>query len=95
MDQCVMISCGDLIDSTLGVRFGLATLTAAACGQVFSDVTGVCFGGVVQSFATKLGLPEPDLTPAQRKLRYARVCTGSGRSGRSYKYVSVYTNRKN
>lgn len=44
-----MLSCGDLIDNTLGVRFGLATLTAAACGQVFSDLTGVCFGGVVQA----------------------------------------------
>lgn len=34
MDNFVMISAGDLIDSTLGVKLGLATLTAAACGQV-------------------------------------------------------------
>lgn len=29
-----MLTAGDLIDNTLGVKFGLATLTAAACGQV-------------------------------------------------------------
>ena len=34
MDNFVMLSAGDLIDNTLGVKFGLATLTAAACGQV-------------------------------------------------------------
>jgi hypothetical protein len=48
MDNLVMLSCGDLIDQSFGVKFGLATLTAAACGQVVSDVCGVCFGGVVQ-----------------------------------------------
>lgn len=37
MDNFVMISAGDLIDSTLGVKLGLATLTAAACGQVVSE----------------------------------------------------------
>lgn len=29
-----MLTAGDLIDNTFGVKFGLATLTAAACGQV-------------------------------------------------------------
>ena len=33
-----MIQAGGYIDSTLGVKFGLATLTAAAMGQVVSDV---------------------------------------------------------
>lgn len=36
MDNFVMLAAGDLIDNTLGVKFGLATLTAAACGQVVS-----------------------------------------------------------
>eukprot|EP00611_Tribonema_gayanum_P002858 TRINITY_DN12193_c0_g1_i2.p1 TRINITY_DN12193_c0_g1~~TRINITY_DN12193_c0_g1_i2.p1 ORF type:complete len:348 (+),score=132.44 TRINITY_DN12193_c0_g1_i2:132-1175(+) len=82
MDQLVMISCGDLIDNTFGVRFGLATLTAAACGQVVSDLTGVCFGGVVGGFAAKLGLPAPDLTSAQRNLkRVRRVATAGAACG--------------
>ena len=42
MDNFIMIQAGGLIDSTLGVKFGLATLTAAAMGQIFSDVRCVC-----------------------------------------------------
>lgn len=38
MDNFVMLSAGDLIDNTLGVKFGLATLTAAACGQVVRNM---------------------------------------------------------
>jgi hypothetical protein len=34
MDQTIMIQAGDLIDSTIGIRFALPTLAAAACGQV-------------------------------------------------------------
>lgn len=34
MDNIIMIQVGDLIDSSLGVTFGLATITAAAMGQV-------------------------------------------------------------
>ena len=33
---------GELIDNSLGVMFGLSTLTAAGIGQIFSDVSGVC-----------------------------------------------------
>jgi Transmembrane protein 65 len=32
MDNCVMIQAGQYIDSTIGVRLGLATMTAAAAG---------------------------------------------------------------
>ncbi|KAJ1472793.1 hypothetical protein T484DRAFT_1838987 [Baffinella frigidus] len=53
MDNMVMIFMGDLIDSTLGVTFGLSTLTAAGFGQIFSDVSGVCFGGTVEALFNK------------------------------------------
>lgn len=36
MDNFVMIQAGQYIDSTLGVTLGLATLTAAAAGTLFS-----------------------------------------------------------
>lgn len=73
-----MLTAGDLIDNTLGVKFGLATLTAAACGQVVSDVCGVCFGGTVEAFATKLGLKPPDLSLHQRGLKISRLVATSG-----------------
>ena len=63
-----MIQAGDLIDSTIGVRLGIATLTAAAMGQVFSDTAGVVFGGTVEAAAARLGFPAPNLSKAQRAL---------------------------
>ena len=68
MDNTVMIQMGDLIDNTIGITLGISTLTACAFGQVFSDVSGVMFGGTVEAAALKLGLPVPNLTPAQRAL---------------------------
>jgi len=64
-----MIQAGGYIDSTLGVRFGLATLTAAAMGQVVSDVSGVLFGSTVDNAITRAGLLKPSqMTYAQRRL---------------------------
>ncbi|GAB5355166.1 hypothetical protein AAMO2058_000182700 [Amorphochlora amoebiformis] len=68
MDNLVMIQAGDLIDNTIGVKFGLATLTAAAFGQICSDVSGIAFGGVIEAAATKLGLPVARLSAGQRRL---------------------------
>mmetsp|Transcript_16429 Transcript_16429/g.23019 ORF Transcript_16429/g.23019 Transcript_16429/m.23019 type:complete len:293 (-) Transcript_16429:41-919(-) len=68
MDNIVMIMAGDLIDNTIGVKFGLATLTAAAFGQICSDVSGIAFGGVIEATATRLGLPIPAFTSKQRLL---------------------------
>ena len=48
MDNFVMIQAGQYIDSTIGVQLGLATMTAAACGQVVSDVSGVLMGGTLE-----------------------------------------------
>lgn len=69
MDNFIMIQAGGYIDSTLGVKFGLATLTAAAMGQVVSDVSGVLFGSTMENFITRAGLLKPSsLSPAQRRL---------------------------
>ena len=66
MDNFIMITAGDYIDNTFGVVMGISTLTAAAFGQGFSDVSGVLFGGAVERFFTKLGLKSPNLSAAQR-----------------------------
>jgi len=68
VDQSVLIYAGDAIDATLGVSLGLPTLGAAACGQIFSDTSGVLFGGTIEALALKLGLPLPGLTEAQTRL---------------------------
>lgn len=78
MDNTVMIQAGDLIDSTVGVALALPTLAAAACGQVFSDMSGTIFGGTVEAAATRFGLPVAELTVAQRLLPIAKICTTAG-----------------
>lgn len=40
-DLSALHQMGDIIDNSLGVTFGLSTLTAAGIGQIFSDVSGV------------------------------------------------------
>ena len=82
MDNFVMIQAGDFIDNSIGVTLGLSTLTAAAFGQIFSDVSGVCFGSYVEILAKKLGLPPSTLTRGQMELpRVKAIATGSSVAG--------------
>jgi hypothetical protein len=68
MDQTVMIQSGNAIDLTIGVSFGLSTLTAAALGQVVSAAAAALFGGTIDSVFRSLGLPRSGLSSAQRAL---------------------------
>jgi len=72
MDNTVMIHAGNAIDLTLGVHLGLSTLSAAACGQICSDVAGISFGGVIDAAAMKLGLPSPGFNDEQRATAIVR-----------------------
>ena len=56
MDQTVMVQAGNAIDCTIGVIFGLSTLTAAAIGQVCSDASGILFGGTVERVLKYTGI---------------------------------------
>jgi hypothetical protein len=71
MDNFVMIQAGSYIDSTLGVKFGLATMTAAAMGQVVSDVSGVVFGSTIERMLSPWVKPA-NLTFAQQNLAFVR-----------------------
>lgn len=71
MDNIVMIQAGDLIDNSIGVTFGLSTLTAAGFGQCVSDVAGFTSGGIVDAAVSKLNLPVHGLSQAQLSLQQA------------------------
>jgi hypothetical protein len=68
VDQTVMLQAGNAIDCTLGVTFGLSTLTAAAFGQICSDASGVLFGGTLEQLAVYIGIPKSGISAAQRAL---------------------------
>jgi hypothetical protein len=74
MDQFVLIQAGGYIDATFGISFGLATLSAAAAGQVVSDVSGVVFGGALERFLSinTSWLRTPNITQIQRQLPICR-----------------------
>ena len=69
MEQSIMIYAGNAIDCTIGVWFGLSTLTAAAFGNMISNFVGLATGGTVERLAMSVGLPSPGLTEAQRSLK--------------------------
>ncbi|CAM9499185.1 unnamed protein product [Discosporangium mesarthrocarpum] len=73
MDNAIMIVAGEYIDFTLGVAMGISTMAAAALGNTISDVAGVGLGGFIQDLASKLGLPDPNLSRAQMQLRKTRL----------------------
>jgi hypothetical protein len=56
IDNTVLIYAGDAIDNSVGVAFGLSSLAAAAMGQIFSDTSGVLFGGAIEAWFLKLGI---------------------------------------
>jgi hypothetical protein len=60
------------------MKFGLATLTAAAFGQVCSDSGGVLFGNTVDAIFARFGVKPPSVTNAQRGLRSFRIATTGG-----------------
>ena len=74
MDNIVMIQAGEAIDMSLGVTFGLSTLTAAGFGQCVSDVAGFTCGGIVDAAVSKMNLPHHNLSQAQLDLQVTRTC---------------------
>jgi hypothetical protein len=78
MDNVVMITAGEAIDSTVGVALGISTMAAAGFGQCFSDVAGLTSGGLVDAAVSKLKLPHHGLTPAQLDSKKARLVSTLG-----------------
>ena len=56
----------------------ISTLAAAGLGNMMSDVMGVGLGGVIESFAARLGVEAPPLTRAQQQLRVSRFTVHAG-----------------
>ncbi|CAN0121679.1 unnamed protein product, partial [Phaeothamnion confervicola] len=53
-------------------------MAAAALGNLVSDIFGVGLGGVVESWAQRLGLPDPGLSRAQMQLPRTRFASHAG-----------------
>ncbi|CBZ49583.1 ga25361, related [Neospora caninum Liverpool] len=81
MDNCLMLLCGDIIDSYLGAFLGVTTLTAAALGNLFSCTSGVVTGRFVEQMAYRAAwFPRVTLNEGQ---------VGSERALRAHTFGSV------
>lgn len=78
MDNLVMITAGEAIDSTFGVTLGISTMAAAGFGQCFSDVAGVTSGGIVGAAVSKLRVPHHGLSQEQLDQKTSRLYSTIG-----------------
>ena len=78
MDNLVMITAGDAIDTHFGQTLAISTMAAAGYGQCCSDVAGITCGGIVDATVAKLRLPTHGLTQAQLDLRITRTYSTIG-----------------
>ncbi len=60
--------------------FGISTMAAAGIGNAISDVAGVGSAQFVESFALKLGVPQPKLEPRQYESRSTTWAINIGRA---------------
>ncbi|CAE7452598.1 TMEM65 [Symbiodinium microadriaticum] len=79
VDCVVMTQVGSTMDAVLGARLGISSITAAAIGLFCSDSCGVLFGGTIESFAGRLGLPTANLTSEQLEMPETKRVATLGR----------------
>lgn len=80
LDNALMIIAGEYLDQTLGTVLAISTMAAAGLGHIFADLAGMALTHYVEFLATKTGLKQPFLTPAQRELPAARKVVNFGRA---------------
>jgi len=80
LDNLIMIMAGEYIDLTLGMKFGMSTMAAAALGNTISDLLGIGSAWYVESLADKLGARPPDLSPEQLEMKSSRIFANLGRA---------------
>ncbi|CAG0898229.1 unnamed protein product [Cyprideis torosa] len=80
LDNAIMITAGDIIDTKIGVLLGISTFTAAGLGNIVSGVAGIGSAHYVEAFAMKLGVHPPRLTRLQMDMSSVRVSVNIGRA---------------
>jgi len=79
LDNSIMLIAGDFFDVFLGSLLGISTLAAAALGNMVGDVSGIWLGGSIEAAARRLGLPDPNMSAAERATNSAVLAKTSGR----------------
>ncbi|XP_069813223.1 transmembrane protein 65 isoform X1 [Dendropsophus ebraccatus] len=80
LDNAIMIAAGTQIEFHIGALLGISTMAAAALGNLVSDLAGLGLAGYVEAISSRLGLPNPDLTPKQADMWQTRVSAHMGKA---------------
>lgn len=74
VDNIIMLAAGDMIEDHFHATYHISMLCAAALGNTVSDVVGLSLGGIIETFARKIGIPDPQLTKAQANMSITHWC---------------------
>lgn len=74
VDNIIMLAAGDMIEDHFHATYHISMLCAAALGNTVSDVVGLSLGGIIETFARKVGIPDPQLSKAQANMSITHWC---------------------
>lgn len=74
VDNIILLAAGDMIEDYFHGAYHISILCAAALGNTVSDVIGLSLGGVIEQFARKIGIPDPNLSKKQANMAITHWC---------------------
>lgn len=74
VDNMMMLAVGDMIEDHFHATYHLSMLCAAALGNTVADVVGLSLGGIIETFARRIGIPDPQLSKAQANMSITHWC---------------------
>lgn len=74
VDNIIMLAAGDMIEDHFHATYHLSMLCAAALGNTVSDVVGLSLGGIIETCARRVGIPDPNLSKAQANMAITHWC---------------------
>lgn len=74
VDNIIMLAAGDMIEDHFHAAYHISMLCAAALGNTVADVVGLSLGGLIETFARRIGIPDPELSKAQANMSITHWC---------------------
>ncbi|TYZ59366.1 hypothetical protein PybrP1_005853 [[Pythium] brassicae (nom. inval.)] len=74
VDNIIMLAAGDMIEDHFHATYHISMLCAAALGNTVADVVGLSLGGIIETFARRIGIPDPQLSKAQANMSVTHWC---------------------
>ncbi|ETW05578.1 hypothetical protein H310_03322 [Aphanomyces invadans] len=73
VDNLIMLLAGDFLETNIRLMLPISLVGAVGLGNCVADVAGLSLGGVIESFARKLGIQDPQLSSTQARMPHVRA----------------------